>query len=237
MARDRGDTATAKLRAEEGLALHRSLADVWGTAESLLLLGAAVADAGDFARARDLFEESGRLFGELGHQHDALVALNQLAWTYWELGDRERARATLEECLVWARTLGSQPMEAQTLGELAMYAAEEGRVHDALSLASESVRTLHDVGDRWGIATELCRCAGALALAGKTATAARLLAASEALFEEIGDPCPPHFAQENEKRLDTIRTQLGEAAFAEAWEQGRTLTADDAVALALDALE
>ena len=32
-------------------------------------------------------------------------------------------------------------------------------------------------------------------------------------------------------------TQLDEAAFAEAWEQGQALTADEAVALALDSLD
>jgi len=38
----------------------------------------------------------------------------------------------------------------------------------------------------------------------------------------------------NEETLTAIRTQLDEAAFAEAWEQGRALTTDEAVALALN---
>lgn len=38
----------------------------------------------------------------------------------------------------------------------------------------------------------------------------------------------------NEQTLATIRTQLDGEALAEAWEQGRALTIDDAVALALD---
>jgi len=41
----------------------------------------------------------------------------------------------------------------------------------------------------------------------------------------------------NEETLAVIRAQLDEAAFAEAWEQGRALTADEAVALALDLLD
>jgi hypothetical protein len=36
--------------------------------------------------------------------------------------------------------------------------------------------------------------------------------------------------------LTTIRAQLDGAAFAEAWEQGRALTADGAVAHALEVL-
>jgi len=38
-------------------------------------------------------------------------------------------------------------------------------------------------------------------------------------------------------RAASLRTQLDETAFAEAWEHGRALTADEAVALALDALK
>jgi len=41
----------------------------------------------------------------------------------------------------------------------------------------------------------------------------------------------------NEGTLVIIRSQLDEAAFAEVWEQGRTLTLDEAVALALDSVE
>jgi hypothetical protein len=41
----------------------------------------------------------------------------------------------------------------------------------------------------------------------------------------------------NDEALTLIRAQLDEAAFAEAWEQGRTLTANEAVALGLDALD
>ncbi len=38
----------------------------------------------------------------------------------------------------------------------------------------------------------------------------------------------------NERTLTAIRAQLDEAAFAEAWEQGRALAVDEAVTLALD---
>ena len=41
-------------------------------------------------------------------------------------------------------------------------------------------------------------------------------------------------AQEgNDEALTLIREELDETAFADAYEEGRTLTADDAVALAL----
>lgn len=53
-------------------------------------------------------------------------------------------------------------------------------------------------------------------------------------YEKIGGGVPRYVAERNQETLETIRAQLDQAAFAEAWEQGRTLTADEAVALALD---
>jgi len=41
----------------------------------------------------------------------------------------------------------------------------------------------------------------------------------------------------NEQTLSTIHARLDESAFAESWEQGRALTIDEAVALALESLE
>lgn len=236
MARDGGDASTARVRAEEGLALHRTLEDQWGTAYSLFWLGQAVADEGDFATASELHDESARRFGELGDERHALLASRMLAWTYRELGDRERGRALHEDNLRRARTLRDKGLEATTLRALASYAIEDGRVPDAVSLAKESLVIYHDLGERQGIAVELCRCAGALAIAGRPVTAARLLSCSQALHEEIGASVLPYLAAENEKTRAVIRTQLDEGAFAEAREHGRTLTADDAVALALDAL-
>ena len=54
--------------------------------------------------------------------------------------------------------------------------------------------------------------------------------------DEIGAGAPPFLATVNEEALRAIRSQLDDAAFAEAWEQGRALTADEAVALALESL-
>ncbi len=236
MAVSLGDATTATLRAEEGLALHRTLGDAWGTAESGFLLGLAVADEDDFVRARQLFDESARQFRELGDQQYALVATRMLAWMCYRLGDRERGRALHEDNLRRARALANEHIEASTLGALAMIAVDQGRVDDAISMLKESHRIHRDLGDPIGIARGLCRVARVLASVGRAGTAARLLSSSETLHEELGASLRPWLAQMNEETLTTVRAQLDEAAFAEAWEEGRLLTADEAVALALDSL-
>jgi predicted ATPase/class 3 adenylate cyclase len=237
MAVSLGDATTATLRAQEGLALHRTLRDAWGTAESGFLLGLAVADEDDCARAQQLFDESARQFRDLGEHQYALVATRMLAWMCYRLGDRERGRALHEDNLRRARALGNEHIEASTLGALAMIAVDQGRIDDAISMLKESHRIHRDLGDPIGIARGLCRVARVLASVGRAGTAARLLSSSEALHEELGASLRPWLAQLNEETLITVRAQLDETAFAEARVEGRALTADEAVGLALDSLE
>ena len=229
-----GDVVTARLRAEEALALHRTLGDAWGTANSRFLLGNVAATERDWVTGQQLFEESVRAFDELGDEHYTLLATRALAWMCAELGDLERYRVLTESYLRGARATGNQRLEARALGALAGFGIKEGRTQEALSMLKEVYRIDRDVGEVSEMADDLCRIGEALAAEGRAGTAARLLSSSEALRREIGAGVPSYITETNAKTLTTIRAQLDEAAFAEAWEQGQELTPDEAVALALD---
>ncbi len=239
MAATTGDAATARIRAEEALRLHRALGDAWGAALSQSYVATAAAQERDWARAQPIAEECVRAFRELGDEHYAMLATWLLAWMCRELGDRERSRALTEENVRRARALGNERVEARSLGSLAMLALDEDRLRDAVRILKEANRIHRDFGDRFELALDLCRLARALAVAKRPGTAARLLSAGEALREEIGATPDSWLAIEVKLRetLTAISAQLDEGAFAEAWEQGRALTADEAVALALDAVD
>jgi predicted ATPase/class 3 adenylate cyclase len=228
-----GDPATARLRAEEALALHRTLGDTWGIAYSTFLLGMAATDESDWQRARPLLEESLEAFGEVGDEHYVLLASDALAWTYGELGDAERRRVLHEDVLRRARTQADDAVVALQLYQLARFALDEGRGDDALAMLQESLRINCDLGMRGGVVENLTSFAHALAVTGKQERAARLLSASQALAEEIGADIT-WVGEVREETLAVIRRELDEAAVAEAWEQGRALTLDEAVALALE---
>ncbi len=230
MAVNTEDTEAAKLRAEEALALHRKLGDAWGAAYSVFMLGTAEADA---ARAQELYEESVRVFRELGDEHSALLVNRNLASIYAYLGDGERARALYEDNLERARATHNDRIEASTLGALAAIALDEGRVEDAASMLKSSLRIHARLRDVLDTAVDLCRFASVLVRQGRAATAARLLASFESLGDEVGIR-RSSVVEMNETTLAAIRTQLDDAAFAEAWEQGRKLTVGDAATLALD---
>ena len=181
-------------------------------------------------------DESLGRFRELGDEHYTLLATDNLAWICKELGDRERARTLHEDVVRRARATANERMEASALGGLASIICDEGRVKDALAMLNESLRIWYELGERHMVARDLLRFARVLALEGRAGTAARLLSSSEVLHEEIG-VSEAWLPADIQGTLTTIRTQLDEAALAEAWDQGRALTVDEAVALALDSVE
>lgn len=230
-----GASTSARSWAEEALALNRTFGDAWGAALSQSYIATAAAEEGDWARAQQLIEECVRAFRDLGDVHYTLLATWFLAWTWNELGERERARALGEENLRSARAAGNIRVEARSLGSLAMLAIDEGRVEDALRMLKTSSRIHRDLGDRFQIALDLCRFARAVAAAGRPQAAAQLLSKGEALREEVGATKGswPAMEAKLEETLSAVRAQLGESGFADAWEQGRTLTLDNALGLVL----
>jgi tetratricopeptide (TPR) repeat protein len=225
--------ASARAWAEDALGLHQELGDDWGSAESLRLLAVAAAEEGDWLGARAYAEESARAFSALRDVRYELGANRVVAWTYYELGDRGRAWQLHQENLERARDTDDGFMEAVTLGVMArLFAIPEGRIEDGIAMLRESLRLWREVGDRTGLMEGLFSLADALAADGRAATATTLLARAEALREEIGGT-EQWVLRMNERTLATVRAELDDATFAEAWEKGRRLTPDEAIALAV----
>jgi predicted ATPase len=232
MALTSGDVPTGGRCAREALDLHRNLGDAWGAAFSMLMVAYATGQEGDWPGAQQLFGESVGQFRELGDQHYALRAARAHAWAYYEGGDLEQAKELYERIIREARETRDRYPEGIALFGLANIAVDQGRLEDAVPLLEDGQRIFRELGDLLAIADGVGRFARILALADEPATAARVLSSSTALLEQIG-AMPPYVANVKEQTLALVRARLDDAAFADAWARGRTLTADEAVALAL----
>ena len=231
-----GDGAAARAWAEEALRLNRSLDDAPGIAESLWQLGYVLANGEKNTEAIPLLEESVQLFRELGDEHNAALAARGLAFTLIGAGEGERGQALHRENVARARATGDRQLEALSLSSLAMAIVDEGQSAMALSLLAEALPMFRDLGDRTQLLTHLCRFALAHAHDGRPLLATQLLAAANVVRAEVGDRLE-WLERLNDHTLRITRAQLDAPVFAEAWEQGRTLTFDEAVALALDSLD
>jgi predicted ATPase/class 3 adenylate cyclase len=227
-----GDLSTAKDAAEQALALHRELGDAWRVADVTHTLGYITAEGNDWMTARALFEESVRLLREVGDEDYAMWATRSFAWTYHDTGDLERARTIHEANLRRAREVGNPAVEATTLGVLGTILVEGGRAEQAFPFIEQAYRLHHELGESVEVMTDLWRFAQALAGVGRAEEAVELGSLSAALREELGARIP-WVERKTEETLATARQQLDPAAFDEAWERGRRLDPDAAVAMAL----
>ena len=89
------------------------------------------------------------------------------------------------------------------------------------------------MGDKRGVAEGFEGVATALRNMGEVRRAATLLAAAGALRESIGLPLTGIKQVEYDTEVAKARAQMGEEPFAAAWAQGRTLSWEQALALAL----
>jgi predicted ATPase/class 3 adenylate cyclase len=233
MAVDSGDLFTMKRLSEEALALHLELGEAWGAAVSRFQLAHATTHGGDPQAGRNLFEDSVLRFSELGDEHYTLLATHGLAFTHYALGDLEQSRGLHESNLRLAREASNKRMEARSLAQLGVIAVDQDRIQDAFSSLERAYRIDREVGEAIETVLDLCRFAYALVGSGRGRDAVRVLSRAEARREELGATFLPWAVKMNERTLEAAHAQLEKAAFRDAWEEGRALTADEAVALAL----
>jgi predicted ATPase/class 3 adenylate cyclase len=234
---DTGDVPALMRGAQEALELYLKFGDDWGAAVAGFQLGHAYLDSGDPDTAQRLFGDAVERFRDLGDDHYLLVASHSLAFTRHSAGDLEAARTLHEENLALARLLPNPRFEARSLAQLAVIAADQERPQEALALLREALRLDREMEESVQLVYDLCRCARALAGARRADDAVRLLSKAEALREEVGVRFRPWGVRMNERTLEIVHAALDDADFRAAWEEGRTLTLEQAVALALDSSE
>jgi predicted ATPase/DNA-binding SARP family transcriptional activator/tetratricopeptide (TPR) repeat protein len=229
-----GEYAAELAIRQEGLAIWRELGDRWGIAVSLGNLGFAANTHGDYASARPLLEESLALRRELGVRRGIAHSLHQLGQAVHALGDPASARQMYEESLAIDTELGNWRGVGSMLCCLGKLEFEKGDFVTAWSHLSESLAIYRDLGDR----IETVRClevaAPLAASGGASSHAARIWGAAERLREEAGTPRPPSELPRYRQHVADARATLGsDDSFDAAWLEGRAMTMERAVELAL----
>jgi predicted ATPase/DNA-binding SARP family transcriptional activator/DNA-binding CsgD family transcriptional regulator len=228
-----GDHPRANAFAEEGLTLSRTHTYPFGIVRALFLLGVTAEWQGDIDRAAMLYEETLERRRDFGAPHWVARSLAALAAVTRLRGDAARAEALAEEALALARKTGHAWTVAMSLGVLANVATGRGDDGLAVRLYEESLALSLELGDHWGAGGTVAGLAGIVVARDRPERAARLLGAARGLGDAIG---VARLAQheEYERVLAATRARLDEGAFAAAWEAGRRLSPEQAIAEALD---
>jgi predicted ATPase/DNA-binding SARP family transcriptional activator len=227
-----GDFEGGSALGEESLELYRELGDPEGIGRTAHMLAQALSALGERDRALVFAEESLRLARELGHVRGLIVSLIQVGILGAE-GDRDRAATVLEEAERLARSHGDDAALADVLLTQGRLALAAGDPEAASSLAASAVRLYRTFGTTAGIAWAVVVLAMAAEAGGKPERAVLLFGAAEALRETAGTGVLGADAELVDGALHRAREALGESEFASARTEGRSLTPDEVVALAL----
>ncbi len=236
-----GDAAQATTWLEESVALSREAEDKDRLAYALFALALTILihpGHGDALRGRSLVEESLALFKEERDQAGIAHALYGLGLWHFQQGDAATARSMLEESFALLSALGQRLWATQPLYRLGKIAAQAGDLPAAYAFYQQSLAMFQALDDQQSSAACLEEWAAVVARQGQTAWAAQLWGAAEARRAAGGPSYLPQILTltlpgeraDEERMRFLVRARLGEQAFAQALDEGRAMTPEQALA-------
>ncbi len=233
-ATERGSYASASRFLEEALGIWRERKDTHGTARALISLGWNALRSGETRLANARLEEAFSISHELGDSRSMGFELSGLGEVALRQRDYVRARQLMEQSLDLRRKLGNKWGVGVSLGMLGWVAMRERDWDRAVARLGESLEVRQEIGDKGGSAWCLERLAGVAMAQGQAEKAVRLFGAAAALRSSIGSVIDPADQARYKKNLNSLRAKSGKQRFKAAWDEGHTMTMEQAVAYALE---
>jgi len=231
-----GDNAAAIQLQSESLRMAQTLPDrkleagALGGLARCALRDQRTGDAAEFSR------RSMAIWREIGDERGLAGALHVIAYTAYIEGDDDRARQLFEESIAVERRLGNLRATAADLTNLGSVETRAGRLDRAARLCAEALRIALQTNSAYLLPYCVANIGGVHVARGNAELGARLLAAAEAMFERSQATIDPGTAIEIKRHCEAACAQLGEIAFQSAWNAGRAIQHDRAIALAAEGL-
>ena len=219
---------------EESLRIGTEVRDVEVVAWALITGAVPRWMAGDTAGAAERVE-SALLLARLMHVEQAeLDALNTLCGISVANGELDRAIEVGEQGLVMSRESGELWVRGFVLNFLAQAVWLRGDRRRAEALAREAAACKHAVDDRIGLTIVLETLAWITAELSQHERAACLLGSAERVRDESSLTLLELYRPQHERSVSVAVQGIGQKLFDAAFAQGRAMTIDEGVALAVE---
>jgi predicted ATPase len=228
-----GQLEVSRAYFQENLRIAVETGDAGRVASSYYRFGLMAVKEGDLPVARAHLEKCLAIAREVGNDIEVANSLNGLGEVARLEGDLTLARDFYERALALARRLGKREAVSVGLANLGAIALTEGNLKAARDCYLETLAIARELGSTDDVATSLDGLAAEAVERGAWARAGRLAGAAGALREPSGHAPDPADAAFRERYLTALRELLGEAAFEAALAEGRAMTLERAVALAI----
>ncbi len=227
------DFVTARRLLEESLAIRQALGDRLGIARSLNELGRLALRQKDYGLARQHCEASLVIFRELGDRSGIATALNGLGVIAGEQGDPAASRLYYEECSKIAHAQDDPFGIYLALYNLGCLHFDAKEYHTAGVMWRECLAIVVQHTMTGSILWMLIALAELFAVTDSPLDAARIWGHLEREGEETDGEIALRFRVALAAEVPAARAALGDdAAFDAAWQEGRSLSVEQAVALA-----
>jgi predicted ATPase len=218
---------------DESLALWRELGDRRGATSALHFRGNLEFSAGDYEHGRRLWQEAQRSWRELGDVERFAATVFDLGLVALAEDDSGQAAALFDESLALARREHLDLLAALSLHSLGLSLLGTDRHPEGVAALTEALTAQTRLGDKEAIVICLIGLAEAAEIGGRLRRATRLLAAAEALADEVGFSFQTDLRRRHERVRQTLSSRLGSEMFAAAYSEGRELDHEHAVEYAL----
>jgi predicted ATPase/class 3 adenylate cyclase len=184
---------------------------------------------GDLATMRQRLQEGRALITRVGDRGWSAECLWIAALLALSEGEPVRASSLAQESLSIYREMGDPWYSAWSLHLLGRIETQRGEMPAARTYYQQSLALNQQVGEKWMTPFNLEGLAGVVATQGALRWAAQLWGAAEALREAIDVPRLPVDRVGYEQAVGAARAQLGEEAFAAAWQEGWTMKLEQVI--------
>jgi predicted ATPase/DNA-binding CsgD family transcriptional regulator len=225
----RPDEAEALGRQAKSIA--EGAGDGWNEGWALGILAAVAGLRGRMREAAGLANASVGVMRGIDHWWGVARAQLGLADLARMRGNHADARQRYTEALTYLREINARPEIARCLSGLGRVATDLGATELAREHLTESLRISMTTGTRIGVARGLESFAALAVREGESQRAVLLAAASAALRDRAG--LPPLSGARAERYLPPARRR-GDQVVARLWARGLALSAEAAIALALE---
>jgi predicted ATPase/DNA-binding XRE family transcriptional regulator len=218
---------------KKALELARSSGNVRWLADYLSMMALELASNGNLDSAQKYLNESDGLSQQFDINpppRDLLSAYGQLARMR---GDYEKARTYFEESAETHLEFGNRHEYLDARVRLGYVALEEGNLDQARHIFSEIARAYQRDQYTGGVILVLEGMAGIYVVVDRADYAARLVGWVDAAREKIGKWRSILQQADADQIIAACIAKIGESVFSEAYEEGKKMSLDEAVAYAL----
>jgi len=233
MATQQKDFARADTVLQEALTISRELNNRLFIGHILWLLGRLREIQGELTAARRYLEEAMQTARQSGDQQQTFNIITNLGIVAEQEHDYATAYRYFAESLTVARAMGHRWTTEYALGNMASMTLKLHRYAETQTLCHQSLSILQDGGNPSSISASLLKLAQAAAHTEQPYLATRLFGAVEASREKWNHPVTSQQHADLSADLEFCRTALGETAYTRLWEEGRSLSQEESIMLAL----